>query len=64
MDLVRSWKMISITLFCLVHCLHYNFATAAAAAAIDEVNESESHMHDSFEPHEIWSPLLEELTIK
>lgn len=58
MDSVRSWKMIGITLFCLVHC----FATAAAA--IDEVNESESDMHDSFEPHEIWSPLLEELTIK
>lgn len=63
MDSVRSWKMIGITLFCLVHCLHYNSVTAAAAA-IDEVNESESDMHDSFEPHEIWSPLLEELTIK
>lgn len=61
MDSVKSWKMIGITLVCLAHCLHYAQSTAVA---IDEVNESESVAHDSFEQHEIWSPLLEELTIK
>lgn len=61
MDLHRLWKLIGLTLVCIVYCLNNNLASAVA---IDNINESESGTHDSFSQHEIWSPLLEELAIK
>lgn len=62
MTSVILWKICSLTLLYCVYCLNWNYSTVAA---IDMLDESESYeSQNSFENPEIWSPLLEELTIK
>lgn len=61
MGITLSWKLISIILLYSVGCLNNSWSMAVA---IDVLDESESDTHESFEQPEIWSSLLEELTIK
>lgn len=57
-----SWNLIGLTVMYVMYCWNCNHLMAVA---IDVLDESESDdINESFEQPQIWSSLLEELTIK
>lgn len=56
---VTVWNVICVTIS--IYFLYNNFHNGIDAF---EIMQSESEIHDSFERPQIWSTLLEEMTIK